>query len=117
MNLQKSLVGILIYSLSAVSANVSADEYECYQCAVERSGYDPIEDYGTVSGKSDTDSGSDASESAGAGKAVLGGAARGAAIAEDRARAEAEAEARQKLVSDYERANAACLEGHGYVVK
>ena len=35
--------------------------------------------------------------------------------AEERARAEAEA--RQKLVSNYERANAACLEGRDYVIK
>ena len=170
MNLHKTMVGALICFLTVVSVNAGADEkyvfpaanqseeqqkadeYACYQWAVEQSGYDPVEDYETVSSQSDVDGRSDTSESGGTGKAVLGGAAKGAVIAEAsdgdaskgattgatiglikgkrkqqaareqerraaEERARAEAEARQKLISNFERANTACLEGRGYVVK
>lgn len=139
------------------AANQSAeqqkkDEYECYLWAVEQSGYDPVASGKAESSLTTADSDNTSSESSGAGKSMLGGAARGAVIAEvsdgdagkgaatgatlglmkgkrrqqsqqeqerleAEERARAEAEAREKLVSNYQRANAACLEGRNYVIK
>lgn len=119
-------------------------EFECYQWAVERSGFDPMKPTITQSPAS-----SSQEPSGGAGKSAFGGAAKGAVIAEAsdgdaekgaatgaalgllrnqrqqkqaaaEARAEAEREARERerqLRATYARANAACLEGRGYTVK
>ena len=128
------------------------DEYECYLWAAEQSGFDPVEGHKDGASQSSVDSNGANSKSGGAGKAALGGATRGAIIAEasdgdaskgaatgatmslvkgkrrqqaaeekERAaleeQARAEAEAKQKLVANYERARAACLEARDYVVK
>ena len=128
------------------------DEYECYLWAVDQSGFDPVEGHQGDPSQASDDADSAGAKSGGAGKAALGGATRGAVIAEasdgdaskgatagatmglikgkrrqqaaaDKEKAareeqaRAEAEAKQKLVSNYERARAACLEARDYVVK
>ncbi|MDJ0751804.1 MAG: glycine zipper family protein [Woeseiaceae bacterium] len=130
------------------------DEFECYQWAAERTGFDPV---ATAQAAPDSSSpvaeATSSSEAGGAGKAAVSGAAKGAVIAEvsdgdagkgaatgatlglfkgkrqkqarqeqeqmaaeERARIEAHAK-QLELRSNYARANAACLEGRGYVVK
>ncbi len=120
------------------------DEFECYQWAAEKSGFDPMNPTITQASAS-----SSQDASGGAGKSALGGAAKGAVIAEasdgdaekgaatgaafgllgsqrkkKQAEAAAQAEAQRQakerertLRAAYARANAACLEGRGYTVK
>lgn len=57
------------------------DEFECYQWAIERSGFDPVNNTTNLS-TADVSYQPQESASGGAGKSALGGAARGAAIAE-----------------------------------
>ncbi len=132
------------------------DQFECYQWAAAESGYDPVADTAVVVSEvapAKTEPAADTG-TGGAGKSALGGAAKGAVLAEvadgdagkgaaagatmgvlkgkrekrqqrateeqqraaaERARVEAAAKQRQ-LRANYERANAACLEGRGYTV-
>ncbi len=58
------------------------DQFECYQWAAEQSGFDPVAGPAPATTASPTTTPDSTSDSGGAGKAVLGGATKGAVIAE-----------------------------------
>ena len=58
------------------------DQFECYQWAAEQSGFDPVAASNTVESQAPAPKPEAGTESGGMGKSALGGAAKGAVIAE-----------------------------------